>query len=306
MQRLLAIIMCILLAMELSDRTAPTISAPAGSKWERVVATVAGGFVAFVEVKPSLVDGTYWPADQLQAATAIFSQAIEQGYAGPDGFGSLEKWAEAFGLSRVPPGCPGETCTNAGGALRVVYIYGIRPQAGWFALPDGSTVPAVKMGHLWPANVTAAMAYHELAHIWDLHVDGDLGTQLDAAMQVERDADGAVILDRYYGQTTGTWTAPAGPASGRPPVQDHGEFPSNHINRQDARVPAGAEHFAETAMAYFQMLHGQGVDFPVCWTDEDPRCPPGQRYAFDRGDFMRDLLQGEPQGGTWMTPEPSG
>jgi hypothetical protein len=39
------------------------------------------------------------------------------------------------------------------------------------------------------------------------------------------------------------------------------------------------------------MVSGKGAGLPICWSDEDTRCPEGQWYAYDRGDFMHALHQ---------------
>ena len=46
---------------------------------------------------------------------------------------------------------------------------------------------------------------------------------------------------------------------------------------------------AETVTAHFLMDEGQPYVFAVCWSDEDPRCGSGQRYDYDRRDFVRHL-----------------
>jgi hypothetical protein len=116
----------------------------------------------------------------------------------------------------------------------------MRPASGWFTLPDGWTVPAVKSGCLSLGCPTVETVYHELAHVWDFHLSGALGARLDAAMDVERDGDGNVSLGRCY-----CWPAAIGAratdAESPAPAEIHGDFPSMHVNRQDAGAPAGAD-----------------------------------------------------------------
>ena len=79
--------------------------------------------------------------------------------------------------------------------------------------------------------------------------------------------------------------------SDQPPARWHGDFPSRYFDSADPTQPAGGEHFAETVAAYFLIEQGDRYDYPVCWTDEDPRCPAGARYEYDRYDFIQELFE---------------
>jgi hypothetical protein len=42
--------------------------------------------------------------------------------------------------------------------------------------------------------------------------------------------------------------------------------------------------------AYFLIERGDRYDYPVCWVDEDPRCPADRKYEYDRYDFIQELF----------------
>lgn len=73
-------------------------------------------------------------------------------------------------------------------------------------------------------------------------------------------------------------------------MRRHGDFPSSYFDSADPRQPAGGEHFAETMAAYFLIERGDRYDYPVCWVDEDPRCPADRKYEYDRYDFIQELF----------------
>ena len=106
-------------------------------------------------------------------------------------------------------------------------------------------------------------------------------------MGVTRSADRRVDVDYYYGRKAPDRNLP----NGKPPIVRHGDFPSAYFDTVDPRLPLGGEHFAEAVAAYFLIAEGERFDFPVCWTDEDPRCPAGRSYEYDRYDFMQELFQ---------------
>ncbi len=105
-------------------------------------------------------------------------------------------------------------------------------------------------------------------------------------MEVVRKANRRLDVDDYYGRKAPERYLP----SGQSPMQRHGDFPSAYFDTVDPRLPLGGEHFAETVAAYFLIAEGDRYDFPVCWTDEDPRCPAGTQYEYDRYDFIEELF----------------
>jgi hypothetical protein len=212
---------------------------------------------------------------------------ILAGYAGPRGFGSLEAWARAFGVTQAPAACPGPDCCNAGGALRFMFVPDAVNKAGWYDYPDLTRVPAIQTSCDIVDCPSLHTAFHELAHLWDFRNEGALSAALDTAMGVERTADRRVDIAHYYGKKpSGSYLS-----TGQAPVAQYGDFASTYFNSLDSRQPAGGEHFAETVAAYFLIEQGDRYDYPICWTDEDPRCPAGVRYEYDRDDFMEQLLR---------------
>ena len=220
------------------------------------------------------------------AAEKVYEEVIRSGYAGPRGFGSLEAWARAFGITQTPAACPGPDCCNAGGALRFMYVPETGNRAGWYDFPDGSRVPAIQSSCASGGCPERDAAYHELAHIWDFRDDGVLSGELDRVMEVERKANRRLDVDDYYGRKAPERYLP----SGQSPMQRHGDFPSAYFDTVDPRLPLGGEHFAEAVAAYFLIAEGERFDFPVCWVDEDPRCSPGRKYEYDRYDFIAELF----------------
>ena len=293
----------ILVAMLLAGPMAAAGEAPPCAAAEAVVDVRVDGYLAFVDSMPLIAGAKPWPRERIDAVAASYAGAVENGYAGTDGFGSLEAWATAFGLSRAPAGCPGPNCCGAGGTLRMVYVPGAIQMAAWYELADGRRVAAIQTG-CGESRCALDGVYHELAHIWDLHWHGALGAQLDTAMEVVRNEAGRVDLDVYYGRkipggesakeavarAQDSTRVPAANDGYRAPGQVHGDFPTAYFNRTHPSLPAGVEHFAETVMAYFLMEQGARYGFAACWSDEDPRCASGQRYEYDRGDYIRRLL----------------
>jgi len=106
-------------------------------------------------------------------------------------------------------------------------------------------------------------------------------------MGVTRSADRRVDVDYYYGRKAPDRNLP----NGKPPIVRHGDFPSAYFDSADPSQPAGGEHFAETVAAYFLIAEGAACYFAVCWADEDPRCPAGAKYEFDRYDFIQELFE---------------
>jgi hypothetical protein len=279
------LLVLILMLLMPGTRAAPAAKVAACALDEQVAAVIAEGYVAFVNIAPTIPNARPWPRDRMAAIGASYSRAIEQGLAGSAGFGSLAAWASAFGLSRVPAACPGSACCGAGGALRLAYAPNSIQTTAWYQLPDGNRVPVIQTGCA-SAGCSLDGVYHELAHVWDLRHGGTLGAQLDTAMGVVRDGAGRVDLDHYFGRQA----AQASAAARAAPAQVHGDFATTYFNRMDPRLPAGVEHFAETVMAYFLLEQGDHYGFAACWTDEDPRCKPGQHYEYDRGDYIRRLI----------------
>ncbi len=103
---------------------------------KHVIATMVNGYIAFVSATPIHPDATEWPEERRAAAEKVYAEVIRSGYAGPRGFGSLEAWARAFGISQAPAACPGPDCCNAGGALRFMYVPETGNRAGWYDFPD--------------------------------------------------------------------------------------------------------------------------------------------------------------------------
>jgi len=246
---------------------------------EQVIATMADGYVAFVNSTPIKPQATQWPEDQIKTMEKSYGNVILNGYASPKGLGSLETWAQEFGLERVPAGCPGPNCCHAGGALRFMYVPGQVNRANWYDLVGIGPVPGIQTGCDMADCPNKDVAYHELAHIWDMRKNGTLGTELDAAMQVKRDPRGKLDIEHYYGRKPSDEYWP----DGIPPVQKHGDFPTAYFG-------ASGEHWAETMAAYFLIDQGDEYYYAVCWTDEDPRCPSGERYEYDRYDFVKNKL----------------
>jgi hypothetical protein len=253
---------------------------------ETVVATMLGGYVAFVSATPIQPEAVAWSEKQIESMQAFYGEIILNGYAGSRGFGSLEAWAQAFGISQAPDTCPGPDCCNAGGALRFMYVPNAVNMAGWYDYPDLARIPAIQTGCTMDDCPGKDVAYHELAHLWDFRGDGALSSALDRAMEVGRKANRRVDVDHYYGRKANESYLPAG----KPPVQQHGDFPRAYFDSADPTQPAGGEHFAETVAAYFLVAKGADYYFATCWTDEDPRCPAGTAYEYDRYDFMRGLF----------------
>ena len=105
-----------------------------------------GGYIAFVSATPIQPEATAWSEKQIETMKAIYGEVIRDGYAGPRGFGSLEAWARAFGITPAPAACPGPDCCNAGGALRFMYVPNSVNMAGWHDYPDLARIPAIQTG----------------------------------------------------------------------------------------------------------------------------------------------------------------
>lgn len=254
---------------------------------ENVIATMLDGYIAFVNATPIQPEAVAWPAVQLKSVERVYAEIIRTGYAGPRGFGSLEAWARAFGVTPASDACPGPDCCNAGGALRFMYVPGAISRAGWHQFGTDQLVPAIQTGCATDDCPYPDIAYHELAHIWDYRLDGALSSELDAAMGVVRKDNRRVDVDHYFGRKPAETYRPAN----LPPMRRHGDFPSSYFDSADPRQPAGGEHFAETVAAYFLLTQGDKYDYPVCWVDEDPRCPAGRKYEYDRYDIMAELFK---------------
>lgn len=254
---------------------------------EAVVATMLDGYIAFVNATPIHGGATAWPTEQMETTERIYREVILSGYAGERGFGSVKAWAQAFGISQAPAACPGPDCCNAGGALRFMFVSGEVNKAGWYDYPGLARIPAIQSGCDIPGCPKTDTAYHELAHLWDFRLDGALSAKLDEAMGVVRKANRRVDVDHYFGRAPVEAYLP----SGQPPVRRHGDFPSSYFDSTDPRQPVGDEHFAETVAAYFLVTHSADYYYAVCWTDEDPRCPAGAKYEYDRYDFMMELFK---------------
>jgi hypothetical protein len=183
--------------LQTSASSAEHVESAACTQPEQVVATMLDGYIAFVSATPIQPLATAWPEVQMQSVERVYGEVIRNGYTGPRGFGSLEAWARAFGVTPASDACPGPDCCNAGGALRFMYVPGAISRAGWHQFGDDRLAPAIQTGCATDDCPYPDIAYHELAHIWDFRDDGALSTALDRAMGVERKANRRVDVDHY-------------------------------------------------------------------------------------------------------------
>jgi len=131
-----------------------------------IVAEAADGYIVFVEDASHVVEGaTDWPQAKLDALVSFYEEAIAA-YIGETGFGSTERWAEAFGISKDNP-------------LRVVYAGNkadpAPARAGW---REGTAVITHYTLRTSISTTCIQLVIHEMAHIWDGANDWALGEDL--------------------------------------------------------------------------------------------------------------------------------
>jgi hypothetical protein len=211
---------------------------------EEVVDTAINGYMVFVNNATYIDPTAYeWPQDKINTVKAICEDVIYNGYAGARGFGSVDQWASAFGITKAPSECP--DCGYAGGAIRLAYFADNIARGGHSGTPMGDVVPIIKFGDTRTPVAEAKTVYHELAHIWDrTH-----GETLNADM---KDIVGASLY-RDYDESK--------PA--RTDVANHGNFPTEYAKA------APWEDFAESVTAYF-LVDAHFAWYPD-WSDDDPR-----------------------------------
>ena len=244
---------------------------------EKIRRVIANGYVAFIDSTPLNPQATPWPETDFNALVERYRHVIQDGYAGPKGFSDLNVWAREFGVGKVPAECP--NCQHAGNALRVMYVPGEVNKLRWYE-SCGVKLPSIQHGSLGPEVPTKGVLYHELAHLWDnAPYESRFGLALETRMELQRSA-GVIIQDVYQRSK-----------------QTHGEFATGYS------LSNPIEHLAETVEAYFltnEYIAGSLSGFDLfeyetqigkCWSDEDPRCPPGKTYTFDRYDFVKSLFE---------------
>jgi hypothetical protein len=148
-------------------------------------------------------------------------EGVHDGYSGSvKGFGSLEGWARASGITRYP-----DAKGELGLAIRLVLVPKDSSYGCWVDSPSGK-VPIIGLG----VGDTTSLeeAYHELAHI----LDGpeDYWSKRMAA---------AVGVQRYRGYDGSS------PGEGRTDVAAHGNFPTSYAETNHR------EDFADSVMVYF-------------------------------------------------------
>jgi len=243
---------------------------------EDVIGTIADGYIAIVNSTFLSAQAAEWNPSSLSRAVEVYQDAVmnsDHGYVSHrKGFGSLSRWAQAMGITPAPEECR-TGCQFAGGSIRLMHNPNLAgDSATWYETTLGR-FPAVTVGGADGHMTDLDPAYHELAHIWDGAHYWTLGTELDQAMEIKREANGEVIFDKLFRATLGR----------------HGFFASNYFDPADPRQPQGCEHFAETVLAYFLTdVPDYSRRFHVCWADEDPRCDT--KFEYDRYDFVRDLV----------------
>jgi hypothetical protein len=234
-------------------------SQPPPSLCEEIVGEpVADGYMVFVNnakhIDPS---ATEWPTDKMDTVKQVYDDAILNGYAGPKGFGSLDRWGSAFGISRAKP-----NGTNAGGAIRLIYKPEKVAHAGWNQTPLGR-IPSVDFGDARVPVADTYQAYHELAHVWDGAQSSTLHESMSTAMGV-KETDAGRVTD----------------------IEHHGNFPTSY-----AATGGVSEDFADSVAAYF-LMKAENDD----WADDDPRSgytPDANWYPpdrMDRHDYLEKLF----------------
>ncbi len=120
-----------------------------------VVAEAADGYIVFVEDAGSVIAGaSAWPQVKLEALIPFYGAAFAA-YTGEQGFGTVELWAAAFGITRDSP-------------IRVVYA-GNQPdpvpaRAGWV---EGTAIITHYKLRTSVSTKGIQLVIHELANIWD-------------------------------------------------------------------------------------------------------------------------------------------
>ena len=136
-----------------------------------IVAEAAGGTIVFVEDAGAIAEGASdWPPAKLTAVVKFYEEAVAR-YTAASAFGSVERWAKAFGISVDNP-------------IRVVYAGKARDtapaRATWIA-----GMPVITHYALRTSVSTAGvkLVVHELAHIWDGAHNRELGEAIETTVQ---------------------------------------------------------------------------------------------------------------------------
>jgi len=136
-----------------------------------IVAETADGLIIFVEDAGAIVDGaSRWPATKLEALVRFYDEAVAR-YTAPSAFGSLDRWAEAFGISKDNP-------------IRVIYV-GRGRDAAPARAGRIAGIPVITHFALRTSVSTAGvqLVLHEMAHIWDSAHDWALGEAIADTVQ---------------------------------------------------------------------------------------------------------------------------
>lgn len=135
-----------------------------------VVAEAAGGYVVFVEGAEATIPGASgWPQAKLSALVSYYEEAVAL-YASDAGFGSTERWAAAFRISRDNP-------------IRVVYAGNQPDPAPARASRIGGTAIVTHYTLRTSVRTVAVqLVIHELAHIWDNAHAWELGETIQSTV----------------------------------------------------------------------------------------------------------------------------
>ena len=181
---------------------------------ENVIATMANGYIAFVSATPIHPDATEWPEEQRAAAERVYGEVIRSGYAGSRGFGSLEAWARAFGISQAPAAAPAPIaatpvarCASCMCPKPGIAPVGTTSRTGRASPPSSRAAPAA----VAPRETPPTMSWPTSGISGD---DGVLSGELDRVMEVVRKANRRLDVDDYYGRKA------TGPLSAQRPVAD--------------------------------------------------------------------------------------
>ena len=142
---------------------------------EMVVATMLDGYIAFVSATPIQPEATTWSEKQIETMKAIYGEVIRDGYAGPQGFGSLDAWAQVFGITPAPL-LPRPHLLQRRQCASLHVVPNAVNMAGWYDYPDLARIPAIQTGCTMDDCPGKDVAYHELAHLWDFRGDGALSS----------------------------------------------------------------------------------------------------------------------------------
>ena len=137
-----------------------------------IVAKAAQGYIVFADSAKHLNPrSTRWPQAKLEAMVSVYDEAVLNHYAAEDGFGSISRWAEAFGISQDNP-------------IVVIYVkgdaHGAPARASWKG--ETPTVTHFTLRTSVPSEVVK-LVIHELAHIWDSAHDWKLSDAMVSTVQ---------------------------------------------------------------------------------------------------------------------------